>query len=103
MKNEILSKFMLVQVMTDEGLLKKFKLDNSYEKKLKLVEKQYDRIMVGLSRLDEADNLDDLQAVADRLVEIVEIDLPEAQGQFIRAFVNALYTNVKLPESREED
>jgi hypothetical protein len=103
MKNLVLEKFQLVQIMTDEGLLKKVKLDKKYEKELENIEKQFGRIMKGLEFLDQDETDADLKADAKQLLEIIEVDLPEAMGKWMRAYCNALYSSVKLGSSREED
>jgi hypothetical protein len=100
--NLILEKFQMVQKLTDDGLFKKLKPDKTYEAKLIEVEKQFGRLKTGLDRLDIAEDVTELKAVADRWIEIWEIDLPKAQGEWARAYINAVFEAAALPDSREE-
>lgn len=102
MKNRILEKFSLVQVMTDNGLIKQVKISPAYEKKLKAIEDQFARILVGIERLDTCESTSELKAVSAKLLTIIEEDLMNAMGEFMRAYINALFKNVNLPETKED-
>jgi dihydroorotate dehydrogenase len=101
MKNRILERFSLVQIVTDEGILKRMKFPSpAYEKALADIEKQYGRIMVGLGRMDECENEDDFWDVADTFIEILEVDLANAHASWGRALCEQLAECIAKPKPK---
>jgi hypothetical protein len=92
----ILEKFDDVRRVMENGLTEKVEKDTRYLDAAKAVDEQHNRLLVGLGRLDEADNWDDFDAIKERLLEICSTDLTGAVTSWMRSYIEAIEKVIEL-------
>jgi len=90
MKVAILDKFDNVQRVCDGGLTERMILDRSYEVALQKVEEQFSRLIIGLEKIDAAEDDATFVLIAKRIMEIAEVDLTSAIATYLRSYLSAV-------------